>query len=178
MLQGGTLLHRSSSEATYTCGGAAWWSSSSSIWIRGRLHHQVLILDGAIHQMHLQETSRLGMGKAQVAANLVQAKPGTGGPKSWPMATSYRRVRQSICPGAVAARRIVATSEEGGHRFAYFVTCRNSKRHKFSLVSWQATAATPATAADSCDGAVVLFLSWGPPSGRLPSRWSLYGAGF
>jgi hypothetical protein len=48
------------------------------------------------------------MGGAQVVAILVQAKPGTGGPKSWPMATSWRRVR----PGAVVARQIVVASEE------------------------------------------------------------------
>ncbi len=59
-----------------------WWASS--IWSGGHLHYQVLVLDEAIQQTHLQETLRVGMGRAQVAAILVQAKHGTGGPKSWP----------------------------------------------------------------------------------------------
>jgi hypothetical protein len=37
----------------------------------------------------------LGMGRAQVAATFIQAKPGTRGPKSWPTATSQQRVRWS-----------------------------------------------------------------------------------
>jgi hypothetical protein len=57
------------------------------------------------------------MGRAQVTNILVQAMPGTGGPKSWPMATSQGRICRSICPGmvAMAAEQTVATSEEGGH---------------------------------------------------------------
>ncbi len=43
------------------------------------------------------KTLCLGMGRAQVAATLVQAKPGTGAPKSWPTATSQWRVHQSSC---------------------------------------------------------------------------------
>ncbi len=68
------------------CRWAAWWSPSS-IWSGGHLRHQVLILGGAIHQTHLHEMQRLGIRKAQVAAILVQAMAGTGGSKSWPMAT-------------------------------------------------------------------------------------------
>jgi hypothetical protein len=73
----------------------------------------------------------LGIGRAQVAAILVQAMPGTGGPKSWPMAMSQRQVGRLIRPGvvAMAARRIVATSKEGSHhcyQFHYLLWLQNS----------------------------------------------------
>jgi hypothetical protein len=57
---------------------------------------------------------------------LVQATPGTGGPKSWPTAMSQRRVRRSIHPDvvAMAARRIVAASEGGGRAVTSFFICR------------------------------------------------------
>ncbi len=103
------------------CRWAAWWSPSS-IWSGGHLRHQVLILGGALHQTHLHETQHLGIRKAQVAAILVQAMPGTGGPKSWPMATSHWQVRRSIGPVevAMAARRIVTASKQGGLRCRQF----------------------------------------------------------
>ncbi len=53
------------------CGGAAWWLQSSPILNWGPLCHQVLVLGGAIHLIHLQETPHLGMERAQVAAILV-----------------------------------------------------------------------------------------------------------
>jgi hypothetical protein len=64
--------------------------------------------------IYINKTPRLGMGGAQVADILVQAKPGTGGPKSWPMAMPWRRVRQLIRPGTVvmAARQTVVASKE------------------------------------------------------------------
>jgi hypothetical protein len=104
------------------CGRAAWWSSSSSTCSGGRLSHQVPFCGGVIHETGLHQTPRLGMGRAQVTAILVQAMPGTGSHKSKSTATSRRRVHRSICPGAVAmtARQIVAVSEEGGHSCCQF----------------------------------------------------------
>jgi hypothetical protein len=67
------------------------------------------------------------MRRAQVAAILVKAKPGTGGPNSWPTARSQQRVHGMNHPGAVAraARRIVAIYKEGGHRCYQFVISRS-----------------------------------------------------
>ncbi len=48
----------------------------------GHLHHEVFVLGVAIHYTHLYLTPRLGTGKTQVAATLVQDKLGTGGPKA------------------------------------------------------------------------------------------------
>ncbi len=55
------------------------------------------------------------MGRAQAASIFVQAMPGTGGPKSWPMAMFQWWVRQLSIPGLVAitARCIVSNSEDG-----------------------------------------------------------------
>jgi hypothetical protein len=72
-----------------TYGGAAWWwSSSSSTSSGGCLRHKVLILGGAIYQTHLQDKATPGYGEGPGSRCLVQAKPGTWGPNSWPTATS------------------------------------------------------------------------------------------
>jgi hypothetical protein len=79
------------------------------------------------------------MRRAQAADILFQAKPGTGGPKSWPTAMSWRRVHRLIRLrqeffkfGAVseAARRIVVASEEGVRPIVHFAACRSLKRRK------------------------------------------------
>jgi hypothetical protein len=90
-----------------------WGSSSSSntrpFWAQPNIRY-----------IYINKMPRLGMGGAQVDAILVQAKPRTGGPKSWPSATSWRRVHWLIHPGVVATRRIVIASEEGGRPYHPF----------------------------------------------------------
>ncbi len=69
-----------------------WGSSSSSntrlFWAEPNIKH-----------IYINKKPCLGMGGAQVIAVLVQAKPGTGSPKSWPTAMSLRQVRRLIRPG-------------------------------------------------------------------------------
>ncbi len=140
-----------------TCSGAACWSSSSFIWSGGHLCHQVLVLGRAKYQTYLQEMPRLGKGRAQVAAILVQAKPGMGASR----AGLWLRPSAKYASWFVLVRwwwqqgKLSQLLKKGVIDVANFITCRNSKKQKASLVYWQATAAT---AADSCDGAVVVAL--------------------
>ncbi len=83
----GQYLHRG--EVIVNIVQLEWGSSSSSntcpFWAEPNNRH-----------IYTDKTLRLGMGGAQVAAILVQAEPGTGGPKCWPTATSWRQVRRLI----------------------------------------------------------------------------------
>ncbi len=61
------------------------------------------------------KTLCLGMGRAQVAATLVQAKPGTGAPRAGLQLCPSGEYTSRVALGAVvmAARQSVAASEEG-----------------------------------------------------------------
>ncbi len=121
------LWRGSASSSLATCTGRR--SGRHHHWSGGRLRHQYsFVLGGAIHQTHLHKMLCLGIGRAQVAAILVQAKSGTGGPRSW--SDGYN----------LAVSTLVDSSWRGGDGGK--VNCRSFGRRELSLSSISSLAVT------------------------------------